>query len=77
MAIRDRVSVDAILGGDVAGLIEQLGLRKEFESGECHCDVCNDVVDYTNLKLLFPMADRKVGFLCNKPECFVEFALRE
>jgi hypothetical protein len=77
MAIRDRVKVDAMLGSDVARLIEQLGLRKEFEGGECHCDVCNDVVNYTNLKLLFPMADRKVGFLCNKPQCFVEFALKE
>ena len=77
MAVRDKVNVDAVLSEDVARLIEQLGLREEFERGECHCHICNDIVNYTNLKLMFPMEDRKVGFLCNKPQCFVEFALRE
>lgn len=77
MAIRDTVKVDAIMSEDVVRLIEQLGLRKEFENGECHCVFCNDIVNYKNLKLVFPMQDRKVGFLCNKPECFAEFVLKE
>lgn len=77
MAIKDKVNVDAVLGEDVARLIEGLGIRKEFEEGECHCYNCNDIMDYTNLKLLFPTEDHKVGFLCNKPQCFVEFVLKE
>lgn len=77
MAVRDKVTVDAVLSQDMARLIEQLGLRKEFERGECHCYICNDTVNYTNLKLVFPMENHKVGFLCNKPQCFVEFALKE
>lgn len=77
MVAKDKVNVDAVLTEDVIRLIEELGLRKEFEGGECHCHVCNDIVDYTNLKLLFPMEDHRVGFLCNKPQCFVEFALKE
>lgn len=77
MGIRDTVKVDAVISEDVARLIERLGLRKEFGNGECHCVVCNDIVNYTNLKLVFPMQDREVGFLCNKPQCFVEFVLKE
>lgn len=77
MSAEDRINVDAVLSEDVMRLIEELNLRKEFEGGECHCHICNDIVGYTNLKLVFPMEDRKVGFLCNKPQCFVEFALKE
>ena len=77
MATRDQVNVDAVLSEDVARVIEKLGLREEFERGECRCHICNDIVDYTNLKLLFPMDNHQVGFLCNKPQCFVEFALKE
>ncbi len=77
MAIKDNITVDAVLSEDVARLIQELDLREEFERGECHCYICNDVVNYTNLKLMFPMEDHKVGFLCNKPQCFVDFALKE
>lgn len=77
MTVRDKVKVAAILGEDLVCLIDELHLRREFEGGECHCHFCNDVVDYTNLKLLFPTKDHIVGFLCNKPKCFVEFALQE
>lgn len=77
MVVKDNVNVDAVLSEDVARLIEQLGLREKFQRGECHCHICNDIVKHTNLKLMFPMDDHKVGFLCSKPQCFVEFALRE
>jgi len=77
MAVIDKVNVDAVLSEDVARLIKELGLHDKFEGGECRCHICNEMVDYTNLKLVFPMEDRKVGFLCNKPQCFVEFALKE
>lgn len=77
MAVNDKVNVDAILSEDVTRLINELGLRDKFERGECHCYICNDVVTCENLKLVFPMENHEVGFLCNKPQCFVEFALRE
>lgn len=77
MVIKGNINVDAVLSEDVARIIEGLGLREEFERGECHCYICNDIVNYTNLKLVFPMENHKVGFLCNKPRCFVEFTLKE
>ena len=72
MAIKRNISIDAVLSEDVARLIDQLGLRDRFERGDCCCHICNDTMDYTNLKLIFPMEDQKVGFLCNKPQCFAE-----
>ena len=77
MVVKDNINVAAVLSEDVARLIEQLGLREEFERGECHCHICNDIVNYTNLKLLFPMENHKVGFVCNKPKCVVAFAVKE
>jgi hypothetical protein len=77
MTAKDIVNVDAILTEDIKKLLEELNLRKDFEAGKCRCLVCNDIVDYKNLKLVFPMENRQVGFLCNKPQCFVEFTLRE
>ena len=77
MTNRNSINVDAVFAKDVARLLERLGLRDEFERGECHCHCCNDILNYATLKLLFTMQDRKVGFLCTKPECFVQFVLRE
>jgi len=75
--VGDNVRVDALFTEDMLILIKQLGLREAFERGECHCHICNDVVNHTNLKLIFPTEDHTVGFICNKPQCFVEFALQE
>lgn len=77
MAYRDTVAVDAVLSEDVAGVLESLGLRQDFEEGKSQCCACGRVVDYTNLKLFFPKEDRSVGFLCNEPECFLKFGLEE
>ena len=77
MTIREKVNLDAVLSEDMARLIEKLGLRKDFDEGRLHCYVCGEVMNYTNVKLVFPTEDRSVGFLCSKPECFVEFALKE
>ncbi len=75
MVVEREVRVDAVLGEEVAHLIENLGLREKFERGECTCHICKEAMNYTNLKLVFPMDDVEVGFLCNKPQCLVKFAL--
>lgn len=68
--------VDAILSEDVSRLLGELGIRDKFERGEYQCHVCNDIMSYENLKLIFPLDNDQTGFVCNKPECFVEFILR-
>jgi len=58
-------------------MIRELGVADDFEAGNFHCNICNDIIKYDNFKLIFPKEDQKFGFICNKPKCFVEFALRE
>ncbi len=76
MTVEREVRLDAVLGEEMTHLIENLGLRERFERGECTCHICKEVMNYMKLKLVFPMDDGEVGFLCNKPQCLVEFVLQ-
>ena len=77
MAIKRDVEVDAVLSEDIVELIKELGIYKEFEQGEYHCYICGDIINYENLRIIFPLEDNEVGFVCGKPGCFVDFALTE
>lgn len=75
MTVNRKVEIDAVLSEDVSSLINELGIREQFEQGDYNCHICNDVMHDENLKLIFPTENRDIGFVCSKPKCFVDFVL--
>lgn len=72
-----QIEMDAVDIEQFRDLIDILGVRKSFEEGEYHCEVCGDTMTYDNAKFVFPKCDRTVGFVCKNAICVVEFTLSE
>lgn len=71
-------TVDALLDEQFGKLLTSLDIREAFEDGQFKCFICGDGINHTNVKAAFPVSEtHEVGFLCNKPECLMEFALTE
>lgn len=73
MASTKHTEITAILGEEFSALIDALGVREEFDRGDCSCDFCGKTLDTTNILLLFPKPDRKIGFLCADPVCAIKY----
>ena len=69
MALTKNTEVSAILGEEFFALIDSLGIREDFDAGQCKCENCLDVIDSTNVLLVFPKSGYKVAFLCTKASC--------
>ena len=69
MTLTKRTELRAILGEEFYALMDDLGVREAFDSGKCTCEYCNEVVDTTNVLLVFPKSGHKVAFLCTNPTC--------
>lgn len=75
MAIKEAVEVSAVLGEEFDKLLDVLEVRNEFDEGKYKCQRCGDVVRRENVVLIFPLPGRRVGFLCSKPECVLDYAV--
>ena len=73
MSMAKTKEVNAILGEEFDALLDGLGIREQFESGHWSCANCHGPIDRDNVLLIFPLPDRKVGMLCRKSECVVEY----
>lgn len=66
--------VNAVLSEEFDQLLEVLEIREQFESGAFHCENCEEPIMGDNVMMIFPLPERRVGFLCAKPGCSVEYA---
>lgn len=73
MTLANRTEVSAILGEEFEELIDALGVKEAFHRRRFTCSYCHDVVDASNVLLVFPKKERQVGFVCTKPECALTF----
>ena len=73
MTSTKRTEISAILGEEFYALIDALGVRQAFDGRKCTCDKCHEVVDLTNVLLVFPKGGDKVAFLCTNPSCAAEY----
>lgn len=67
--------IDAVLANQMESLLGSLGVLQDYLDGKCRCHICGDAIQSSNLKAVFPMEERRVGFLCNRPECLLDYAL--
>jgi len=72
-----RIEIDAVNSRDLTGILEALEIINDFNTGKYKCAICGDVIGYENVRLIFPMPERVVGFICKQPPCMLEFTLRD
>ena len=74
MTLAKRTEISAILGEEFEKFMDALGVREAFEDSRYKCHYCHQVVDSTNVLLVFPKRDRQVAFICTRAECAFAFA---
>ena len=67
--------ISAVLSEEFDQLLDVLEIRDQFEGGAFHCENCRGPISPENVMMIFPLPERKVGFLCTKPECGFEYAV--
>ena len=72
-----RIEIDAVNSKDLTRILESLEIRDGFDNGKYKCAICGDVIGYENVRLIFPLPERVVGFICKQPPCMLEFTLRD
>ena len=65
--------IEAILGEEFLEVLDKLGVKEGFEAGKYSCYVCGETVGINNVRILFPLSEDEVGFICNKPKCTVKY----
>ena len=68
-----RTQIDAILGEEFDKLLDNLGVKYDFEAGKYRCHTCGDQIGVNNVLIVFPLSESEVGFICRKPECLTEY----
>lgn len=63
------IEINAVLSEEFDQLLEVLEIRDQFESGDFRCENCRGPIASDNAMMIFPLPERRVGFLCTKPEC--------
>lgn len=58
----------AVFDDDLDQLIDSLGLRDQFESGNIRCGFCNEVITFDNLRALTKIKD-EIVVICDKAQC--------
>ena len=74
MTLAKRTDISAILGEELEKLMDALGVREAFEGRRYTCHYCHQVVDSTNVLLVFPKRGRQVAFVCTNAGCAFTFA---
>ena len=67
--------INAVLSEEFDQLLEALEIRDQFEGGVYPCENCRGPIAPDNVMMIFPLPERRVGFLCTKPECGLEYAV--
>ena len=67
--------VNAVLSEEFDELLKVLDVHEQFESGEFMCVDCQKIITRDNVMMIFPLPERRVGFVCTKPGCGVEYAV--
>jgi len=70
-----QIEIDAVDKEQLIDLLNILGVKRNFEEGAYHCEVCGDTMTYDNTKFIFPKPDKTIGFVCKNAICVVEFTL--
>lgn len=58
----------------VRQLVDELGLREEFDAGVLDCEFCDKTVTAETIFAIFP-EDCLARFVCSRPPCVKRFAL--
>ena len=74
MASVKTTEVNAILSEEFDQLLEVLGIGDQLKHGAFRCESCLGPITRDNVMAIFPLPERKVGFLCAKLECSVDYA---
>jgi hypothetical protein len=61
-------TLNAVYDDDLMGVLEELGVAKDFEHGRLKCAFCGDTITWNNLHSLFPDSGA-IKFSCDKAEC--------
>ena len=70
---REKEVVSVLYEKHLKEFLERFEVYEKFIKGEAKCENCNEVVNTNNLGLL-EIKDRKITFMCNKPECIREIS---
>ena len=68
-----KVEIAAILGEEFSKLLADLGVIEGFELGKYQCYVCGKQVNRENVRLIFPLSENEVGFICKKSSCLSKY----
>ena len=63
-----RETLRAVHDDDLIGVLDRLGLRKDFERGALTCAFSDDVITWDNLHSIFPHGGT-VKVSCDREEC--------
>ena len=64
----DTGEIKAILDEDFENLLRKLNVYDAVVAGAVTCEYCHDVVNLSNISMVFPKEGR-VCFCCDKKEC--------
>ena len=68
-------TLNAVYDDDLLGVLEQLGVAKDFAQGRLECAFCGDTITWHNLYSLFPDSGA-VKFSCSNPACVKQLVAR-
>ena len=69
------IEVNAVLTEEFDQLLKALDIGEQFEGGAFSCVHCQEPITRDNVMMIFPLPERRVGFVCAKPGCGVESAV--
>ena len=75
MGLPKSIEIRAILGEEFDKLLDKLGVRDDFVAGKYKCHICGEPIGVNNVRVVFPLSENEVGFVCEKPECVIGYKL--
>ena len=67
-AIMREQKIKAVLDKELMQLLENLEMSDQFNSHQCKCSFCDEIVNDNNLSAIFPH-EKQVCFCCTKQVC--------
>lgn len=72
-----KTEINVILSQEFDKLLQSLGVWEDFEAGKYSCVACGDRLNRENARIVFPLSENDIGFVCQKPECMAKYRSRE
>lgn len=63
--------IQAVHDYDLIKLLENLGLKEDFDNGKIKCTFCDEVINFDNLYSIFSDG-KEIKISCNKENCKIK-----